>query len=181
MYGSTSGYVELEAPAVADDGVLTLPTVADGFGAAGIGSNVVSTLKNDTFSATSTAFVDVTGLTVTITPSTATSKVLLICNVALGQSASNGPFIALTNSSNTFVFPVASGSQFDALLNNTIGGVNDIVRQTIVGVVSPASASAQTYKVRLRSGSGATTSYVNRSGSGGGFATSTLTAIEVAA
>lgn len=32
LYGSTSGYVDLAAPAVADDGVLTLPTAAAGFG-----------------------------------------------------------------------------------------------------------------------------------------------------
>ena len=159
---------------LAADGSVVLPQGFTG----GLGTNVVSVTKNDAFSTTSTAVVDVTGLTVTITPSTATSKVLLICSVAVGASdPANGPFGLLTTGANAAVMPVASGTHFDFIMLDA-GTTSSINRVSIVGLISPASASAQTYKLRIRAGAG--TGYVNRSGTGGAFATSTLTAIEVA-
>jgi len=48
---------------------------------------VVSVAKTDTFSTTSTSFVDVTGLTLNITPSSTSSKILVLCDVKLGVDA----------------------------------------------------------------------------------------------
>jgi len=53
---------------------------------AGIGSNVVSTTKTDVWSAASTSFTDVTGLAVTITPTSATSKVLVLASFMSGHA-----------------------------------------------------------------------------------------------
>ena len=58
--------------------------VADGLSAAGnagIGSNVVQTVKTDVFTTTSGTFTPITGLAATITPSSATSKVLVLVSV----------------------------------------------------------------------------------------------------
>ena len=47
----------------------------------------VSVAKTDTFSTTSNSFVDVTGLTLNITPSATSSKILVLCDVKLGVDA----------------------------------------------------------------------------------------------
>ena len=51
---------------------------------AGIGSNVVSVTKTDTFSTTANGFTVPTGMTVAITPSSATAKILVIVTISMG-------------------------------------------------------------------------------------------------
>ena len=48
---------------------------------------VNSVTKTDTFSTTSTSFVDVTGLSLTITPQSSTSKFLLVAQISAGANA----------------------------------------------------------------------------------------------
>jgi len=77
LYGATSGYTELAAPAVASDNTLTLP--AGGFGKI---LQVVSVTQDTELSTTSTSFVT-SGLTATITPTSATSKILVTAFVPI--------------------------------------------------------------------------------------------------
>ena len=115
LKGSNSGDVSLEAPATAGNNTITLPTSngsADQFlmnsGTAGelefasLASSdmpagcilqVKQTVKTDIFSTTSNGFNDVTGLTVTITPTSSSSKILAMCAVNYG-TASDGIRIA---------------------------------------------------------------------------------------
>ena len=136
---------------------------------AAIGPNVVQTVKTDTFSTSSTTFTDVTGLTVTITPSSATAKVLVIANVNFGQnftSAGQSAFLRLNggNASN-FVGNTAGNrsrvaSGFTQFMNTSTP--NEWFRTvTLVYLDSPNTASPVTYAVqgRLQGGS---TFYVNR-------------------
>ena len=51
--------------------------LASGFGGGKI-LQVLQTVKTDTFTTTSTSFVDVTGLSVSITPATTSSKILIL-------------------------------------------------------------------------------------------------------
>lgn len=166
LYGSTSGYVELEAPAVADDGVLSLPTAASGFGAAGIGSNVVQTVKTDTFTTASATFVTVTGLTATITPSSASAKVLIIAQVVTGEGK---------NDMDMGMVKVTRGGtdiyRGDAASNRTrtvFGGysrtpiADRINSHSVVYLDSPATTSATTYQVEIGSPTTAPV-YINRS------------------
>ena len=54
--------------------------------ASGVGGKVlqvVSAAKTDTFSSSSTSLVDITGLSVAITPSSTSNKVLIIVNCAV--------------------------------------------------------------------------------------------------
>ena len=74
---------DLGADAVVTDGVIVssaLPT--------GSILQVVSTTKTDTFTSTSTSMVDITGLSATITPSSTSSKILVMASVASGNTGS---------------------------------------------------------------------------------------------
>lgn len=182
LYGSTSGYVELAAPAVADDGTLTLPTAAAGFGPAGIGSNVVTVRKEDVFTTSSTSFVDITGLSVTITPSSASSKVLLIGNVPTstsepGGSASVGQVVLTITGGNLSGYE-PSGVRSRRL--STYDYVKSISLETegLLIIDSPATTSATTYTVQVKTASG--TARINQSANSGQIGDATLVAIEVA-
>ena len=64
---------------------------------------VVSALKTDAFTTTSTTFVDVTGVSVSVTPTSATSKILIFVTGVTGTAgASNvvAPINLVRNSTN---------------------------------------------------------------------------------
>ena len=172
LYGSTSGYVELEAPAVGDDGVLTLPTAADGFGAAGIGSNVVQTTKSDVFTTTSTSFVAVTDFDVTITPTSATSKVLVLVDYNVGLSTNSQVRTELLRDATILNTNILEFDFFGSERNR------NRPFHTIVYLDSPATTSAVTYSLKIRATGG--TAYFNRDAQNVP-ALPTFTAIEVAA
>ena len=162
--------------------------VYDGSAWTAVGSDpgvfqVVSTAKTDTFSTTSTSFTDVTGLTVSITPSSATNKVLIIAQVALGSA--NGTSLRLSGGNATNYVGAAAGSRIQAIIggsNMSISGFMDAM--TLAYLDSPATTSSTTYAVQLRVNAG--TAYVNQSPSdvdSADFArgASSITVIEVAA
>ena len=80
-------------------GVIT----AAGFGKVG---QVLQTVKTDTFTSTSTSFTDITGLSVSITPSSTSSKILVMAHVmGHGQNAANhGLFRLLRDSTVVYGF-----------------------------------------------------------------------------
>ena len=193
LYGSTSGYVELEAPAVSPDASLVLPSTF-----AGIGSNVVQTVKTDTFTnafvlGAGIATVDVTGLSVTITPTSATSKVLVLATVSGSNSARNGIIdIRLVRDGGTVVGAVgdASGSRYRISHRQSAIGQSgsDIALATLTYLDSPATTSATTYQISVAAtdDNANQTVYVNRSSTDADNfddrrTISTITAIEVAA
>ena len=82
LAGSSSGSVTVAAPAAAGSTTLTLPAVTGTVitttsPKAGNIIQVVQAVKTDTFTTSSTSFVDITGLSVTITPSSSSSKILV--------------------------------------------------------------------------------------------------------
>ena len=114
----------------------------------------VSTAKLDTFTTTSATFVDVTGLTVTITPSSATSKILIVAQVTTGYSTDGGGHFRL-NGGNASTYIGAAAS-------NRIRGVYGAytpsafalatIANSIIYLDSPATTSATTYAVQARQG-----------------------------
>lgn len=183
LYGSTSGYVELAPPAVSPDAVLTLPSTF-----AGVGSNVVQTVKTDTFVTASTSYVTVTGLTATLTPTSASSKVLIIAQVAhaLGVGSGYGHFQLAGGNTSGYI-----GDASSSRIRNVFGGGtnanadNTLILSTIVYLDSPATTSATTYEVQARQAGGAS-AFVNRSNTDAdnaftGRGVSSITLIEVAA
>jgi hypothetical protein len=178
---------------LAGDGTLT-GVDADASGllalSRGVGSNVVQTVKTDVFSSTSATFEDVTGLTATITPSSATSKVLIIAQVAYGIGAGAGTvyghFRLNGGNANAYVGD-ADGIRVQAVFGGSAESDQSsaLLSGSIVYLDSPGSATAQTYAVQVRRGSVGTVQ-VNRSGgdindTNRTRGASSITVIEVAA
>ena len=82
---------------------------ASGFGGGKV-LQVVSTTKTDAFTSTSGTFVDVTGLTASITPSATSSKVLVLVSIS-GGCTSERLKIGLIENSTLISAGVASGSR----------------------------------------------------------------------
>ena len=159
---------------------------------AGIGTNVVQTVKSDTFTTSSTTLVDVTGMSATITPTSATSKVLVIVSMHIGfGSGANGYGLNLLRDSTIVAQGDADGIRprmtFGFGADNPASAVDrSMVHAGITLLDSPATTSATTYKVQAIIDVGPL--HVNRSdddrndGSQIGQRTvSSITAIEVAA
>ena len=166
---STVKTTNLQHPSASDvgitlgaDGSVVLPQGFTG----GIGSNVVSAFSTTSFSTTSATPVDITNMAVTITPSTATSRVLIIGVIG---SISN---TSTSSSVRTSLFISKSSTDlFHAVIDNLSTTSGDRRPATVVFLDSPATASPVEYKLRG-----------SVSGSTSTFATSlTMMAIEVAA
>tara|TARA_R110000868_G_C10779847_1_gene755419 strand:+ start:20 stop:679 length:660 start_codon:yes stop_codon:yes gene_type:complete len=137
---------------------------------------VQSTFKADAFSTTSTSFVDVTGLTVDITPSAATSKVLIMAYIANSGSTTNDYFMNL-NRGATAICQTTSGSTISTARGFVASAMT--LYTTVVFLDSPATTSATTYKIQGKVGSD--TMYVNRRGADTLGSTSTITVMEILA
>lgn len=127
---------------------------------------IVQTVKTDTFTTSSNTFVDVTGLSVTITPTSVSSKILVIANLSLGSNAasSGAPQVLLLRGSTGLRLGDVAGSRTQVSSGASVFASNTIAGCDITYLDSPASTSAQTYKIQLRDGIGASAAqYVNRS------------------
>lgn len=131
-------------------------------------------------STTSTSYTDITGLSVTITPTKNTSAILLILTSAIDTSWSTGDngvaFVIITDSSNVGI----SGAQDCAVIGtfnlSGISGRTNNIYLTQVAYATPATTSAVTYKVRAKVSSANTTLQFTNN-----FTTGQLFAIEVSA
>jgi hypothetical protein len=139
-------------------------------------AQVVSTTKTDAFTTSSVSYVDVTGMSVTITPTSATSTILVITGLALSASA-RGHTQLVRGATN-----IAISTGFAANNQTSAANGNNYLSQyvSIAHLDSPATTSATTYKFQLRVSSG--TAYIN---SQAGFTSegnvSTLTVMEILA
>jgi hypothetical protein len=159
-------------------------------GNAGIGSNVVQTVKTDVFSASiaTGATSDITGLQVKITPSSSSSKVLIIASVSFGGTNAN--FLLKRGGSATAYVGDAVGNRTQRSvggLASEASGFGGLTSAALMFVDLPGVATEVTYDLAIGHISASTvTMYVNR-----GFfddnnvrvprGASTLTAIEVSA
>jgi hypothetical protein len=143
-----------------DATVFGLPT------AAGIGSNVVQSVKTDTFTTSSTSYVDITGLTATITPTSATSKILIIAQLTIGfvNDQMYGQFRLSGGNATNYVGDTASNrvrTIFGGSSGLNMDGI--MLPFTMVYLDSPASTSAITYAAQAKQRvSTPGTVYVNR-------------------
>ena len=107
---------------------------------------------------TSTSFVDVTGMSVTITPQKSDSAILIVstfdADVLHSSSNSATGFSQITDSANTAI----SGAQSVAQIITVTGGtaVLSQIPSTLIAYATPATLSAVTYKLRFRIASGTT-------------------------
>ena len=122
---------------------------------------VASTTKTDTFTTTSTSFTDITGLSVTITPQSASSKILVSAQLNGSEDFQVGPaYIQLVRGATNINLGDAAGSrqrasaQFDNAFGSNMALIN------LMFLDSPATTSATTYKLQIRVNSG--TGFINR-------------------
>ena len=151
---------------------------------------VVSTTKTDTFSASVAAgsFAAVTGLTATITPQSATSKILVLASVTAGAAtAADGVSGKITGGNTTSYLGAAAGSRTPSASSGRAGGVPTTLSFNYLD--SPATTSATTYGVSItfeETGTTPITVYCNQSPGDanaayvGRFA-STITVMEISA
>ena len=161
-----------------------VPDVAN----AAIGSNVVQTVNSSTFSASLTANnFSADAITVTITPTSASSKILLIANLNIGASMTL-PGFRLLRGVTAIAIADAEGSRprlTGNMENGNVGATHTLMSMTFLD--SPATTSATTYAAQLHNAEGSTqTLYLNRNNTDsndrlGARTISTITAIEVAA
>ena len=190
---SGGGTFEIKAPSSsANTRVLTLPDTGNlTLGKTGI-LQVVSTTKTDTSSFTSNTtntFVDLSGLSVSITPTAASSKILIQFDVSVAVGTGT-VHVRLVRGST----PIAVGDSASNRLQSTVARRSqssvyalESTPMSMSFLDSPNTTSATTYKLQGTAGSSYnTTYYVNRSSSDtdadyGARVASTITVMEVAA
>jgi hypothetical protein len=150
---------------------------------------VATTTKTDTFTMSSSTFADVTGLSVSITPSSTSSLVLVAASVqgAGNTSSSSNVFVRLLRGSTVIGAGAAAGTRIPV---NAVLGIADYLgfmdSASIWVLDTPATTSATTYKIQVASQSGAIAVYVNRAESDADDptrprASSSITVMEISA
>jgi hypothetical protein len=129
---------------------------------------VIQTIKTDTFSSSVAAHtnVDVTGLSATITPSSATSKILVMANVvgSLSTPTALSAFVIVRGSTEVFIGD-AAGSRIRLTSHSRGPDAGETMSAaSFQGLDNPNTTDAITYKVQVHNVSGVTrTIFVNRS------------------
>ena len=123
---------------------------------------VKSTAKTDTFSTTSSTFVDVTGLSVSITPTSASNKIMVFADIKLnGQTGTNTAYARLVRDSTAIYVGDAAGSRQQASSSARIT-TEGVASSGNMFLDSPATTSATTYKVQISVNTASGTIYVNQ-------------------
>ena len=144
---------------------------------------VVQTVKTDTFSTSSATFVDITGMSASITPTSATSKILVRADLKWTMYGHGS--ICLLRGSTKIYFGDAYGIQTQSSLHGYSSDYN-LCYGGIEFLDSPATTSSVTYK--LQAGVPHSTSYIiavnycrpNENGAYNARLASSLTLYEIA-
>lgn len=186
--GAGTGVFTLTSPNSNTNRTLTLP---DNTGtllsnkSAGAVLQIVQVAKTDSFSTTSASYVDVTGLSVSITPSSTSSKILVLGMIGLGGPSGGVVHGKMLVNGSDLLVGDASGSRVQANFSKNDTSIeSDAPSCAFTYLHSPASVSAQTYKVQIVSPAGATVG-INRTGYDGNNAyysrfASTIILMEIA-
>jgi hypothetical protein len=115
---------------------------------------VVSAIKTDVSTTTSTSWADISGLSVSITPTSATSKILVFLNVTGGNSNGGGAVKLVRNSTDIAIATTATSNRVNTTLANYFdnGDVNSMRGYGITFLDSPSTISSVTYKTQFRVG-----------------------------
>jgi hypothetical protein len=120
---------------------------------------VVNITKTDVFTTTSSSFVDVTGLSASITPTSASSKILVMVSFCFSANSGSGyPQTRMLRDSTAVYVGTDVGSRTPAL-NLTYGYAQDqgfITPAAAQFLDSPATTSSTTYKIQTRNTAGNT-------------------------
>jgi hypothetical protein len=194
---SGTGTFTIASPDSSTDRTLTLPdnsgTLLSNASTAGFPAGsvlqVVSVAKTDTFSMTGTTFTNVTGLAASITPQSATSKILVLVAMTCGINSDVVINTRITRNGTAVGVGDSAGSRTQASTGIYTGGGGaatfQALPQGVVYLDSPATTSSTAYQVQIMTQSGAT-AWVNRTNDDGdntsrGRFSSTITVMEIAA
>lgn len=171
--GDTSGSVTLAAPAVSGTTTLTLPATSGTIvTSANISSNlpagsvlqVVTVNKTDTFSTASVTptFVDITGFTLAITPSSNTSKILV--QMVAAVSSAEFVYLRLMRDSTSLLIGDAASTRPRITAGQSYSGANstyNVESTSVLYLDSPATTSTINYKLQMCCSNGAQPGYLN--------------------
>ena len=153
-------------------------------------TQVISTFKDDTFTTTSNSLVDITGFSLTITPSSNSSKILILSNAAWGNNTNTAAFatfqlVRVVGGTATHIAEPSDTTQSfggTATMSNPNGNVIfTLNRMAYQFLDSPATTSAVTYKWQVHSDGSAQVLINTRSYNAVMATTSSITAFEVSA
>lgn len=126
---------------------------------------VVQTVKTNTFTSSATSFTDITGLTATITPSSASSRILVMASVVIGHTQNYFIMIRIAKNGSAILQGDAASSRQRTLgmvySYPALGPANEQTTWSHQVVDSPASTSSLTYSVQTMQEAGQT-QYINR-------------------
>jgi len=118
---------------------------------------VLQVFRTSTFSTSASSYVDVTGLSITITPTFSSSQILVMAQIPLSANYYGGAQL-VRNSSPIFIG--TGGNVVNSTLYATASSYVDATVQggTIIYLDSPSTTSSVTYKIQIFSNAG--TAYV---------------------
>jgi hypothetical protein len=160
LQGSTSGSVTLQEPAVAGTTVLTLPAVSGTVITTGSPQSqsviqVVSTQSQGAEISTSSSSYVTTGISASITPTSATSKILILLSCTLDNQASGRQMVITFYKGATDLASTRGTNQ----LYSDSGRVQ--ASGSCMYLDSPATTSSTTYTVYFRSTGSNTVKFAN--------------------
>ena len=169
---------------IVDADMLAANAVTSGKLASGVGGKILQvkqTFKNDTASTSSGSFSDISGLTVSITPSATSNKILYKGSLYLAYTGAEGNFrLKRTIGGTATDIGVSSVLDDDADGTFAIGGSSLYLTANFEFLDSPNTTSAITYGIKWHMHSG--TMYLNRTWDNNWFhGVSSITAMEVSA
>ena len=149
-------------------------------------NQVLQVIKTDIFSTTSTTFVDITGMTINITPKSSNSKILIIADLKIGGTSNCSVNVALLrNGTQIYIGDTRGSRQRATYTTSNDTNLNDVYASCNVYLDSPGTTSPVTYKFQMRTEVGnAGTGYLNTDGENpdtaeGSTSASSITVMEV--
>jgi hypothetical protein len=132
-----------------------------------------------------TSVIDITGMSVTITPSSASNKILVLLNLAF-NSPEGQNIISFLNRNGTLIAQSTSSGAIQSFFGMATANDGNYRMWSASGnfLDSPATTSAVTYKLQSRAASGTSTLYLNgtgRNSADDALGSSTITVMEIAA
>ena len=175
LTGDTSGSITVAAPAVAGTNTITLPAstgtvLTDTAPKTGNVLQVVNATYSTSTTSSSSTYAD-TGLSATITPSSISSKILIVVQQSGVAKVTNSTGVnlkLLRNTTDLIAFEKSAGQQYSTAWN-IIGGSGATYLD------SPSTTSSVTYKTQFASSGNNAAVYVQVDS-----ATSTITLMEIA-
>jgi len=114
---------------------------------------IQTSTKTDTFSTSSTSYTDVTGLSVSITPSSSSNKIFVMAHAAIDHGASRAMMIQLVRGSTALHIGTAASNRPGATFftHSDQSGDNTVhYTGAFQYLDTPSTTSATTYKLQAR-------------------------------